>query len=64
MSVVRCRKSGKIRYATEAYARAQLVGLVMKRNRGNAARQERYVYKCPSCQGWHTTKMSQPPRQA
>lgn len=53
----RCWKTSKIRYATEAYARAQLVGTIIKRNRGNAARLEKTVYRCPHCNGYHLTKI-------
>ncbi len=47
--------TGKVRYATEAYARAQLVGAIMAANRGNAKRHEQRVYPCPQCNGFHLT---------
>lgn len=47
--------TGKVRYATEQYARAQLVGAIIRRNRGNAKRQEQRVYPCPVCHGFHLT---------
>lgn len=53
--------SGKIRYATEQYARAQLVGAIMAANRGNAKRHEQRVYPCPLCHGFHLT--SKPERK-
>lgn len=54
--------SGKRRFATESYAKAQLVGAIMRRNRGNQKRQERRVYECPLCHGWHLTKIGKPKR--
>lgn len=53
--------TGKKRFVTEAYARAQLVGAIMAANRGNANRHERRAYKCPICHGWHLT--SKPERK-
>jgi hypothetical protein len=47
--------SGKVRYVTEQYARAQLVGAIMSANRGNAKRHESRVYQCPLCHGFHLT---------
>lgn len=54
-------QSGKQRYATEAYARAQLVGAIMAANRGSKTRREIRVYHCPLCKGWHLT--SKPERK-
>lgn len=53
--------SGKVRYVTEQYARAQLVGVLISANRGNGKRHERRIYECPICHGWHLT--SKPDRK-
>lgn len=48
--------TGKLRYATEQTARAELVGTVMSRNRGKEQRHECRIYECPMCGGgWHLT---------
>lgn len=48
-------KTGKVRYATDRDARAELVARVMDRNRGRSQRQEARVYQCPKCDGFHLT---------
>lgn len=53
--------TGKRRFVTEAYARAELVGAIIRRNRGNVKRQEQRVYPCPLCKGYHLT--SKPERK-
>lgn len=47
--------SGKRRFATEQYARAQLVGALIAKNRGKNQRRETRIYQCPLCEGWHLT---------
>lgn len=46
---------GKRRFSTEREARAELVGAIIKRNRGNQKRAECRVYLCDRCDGWHLT---------
>ena len=53
--------TGKRRFVTEQYARAELVGTTMARNNGRAQRQECRAYLCPICKGWHLT--SKPERK-
>jgi hypothetical protein len=49
-------KTGKKRYPTEQVVRDKLLSLKIKRDlHGNHWRHEEKVYKCPFCQGWHTT---------
>lgn len=51
----RCPTTGKVRF-TEDEARVELVGAVIKKNRGNNRRRERRAYQCePGCGWWHLT---------
>lgn len=54
--------TGKVRYRDEHQAKAELVGLVIARNLGHANRQERRIYPCDRCHGWHTTSKPKKPR--
>jgi hypothetical protein len=47
---------GKIRYPTEADARAALVQIVMRGIR-TGPKKERQVYACTRCHGFHLTSM-------
>lgn len=53
--------TGKRRFVTEQYARAELVGTAIARNTGRNQRQECRCYQCPMCGGWHLT--SKPERR-
>jgi hypothetical protein len=52
--------SRKVRFASEAEARTELVGTVVARNRGKNQRRECRVYQCSSCDGWHLTSQPVP----
>ena len=53
-----CNLTGKVRFPTEEIARTELVGALLKKNRGNNRRKERRVYQCRACGGgWHMTSM-------
>jgi len=47
--------TGKRMIPTEQEARAELVGTVIRKNRGNQNRQECRWYLCPLCDTWHLT---------
>jgi hypothetical protein len=49
----------KKRFRNEQEARAALVEIFMRRNRGKKTQGERHAYPCPVCDGWHLS--SQPP---
>lgn len=57
--VSRC-KSGKTRYRDEIGAKLALARIQHKDSSGRA-KQERRVYLCPLCRGWHlTSKKARP----
>lgn len=49
--------TGKLRWATEARAKAMLVGSIIAQNRGSATRHEQRIYQCEKCQGFHLTSV-------
>jgi hypothetical protein len=49
-----CPTPGKHRFRDELAARAALVDVVMRRNRGRQGHDERRIYEC-RCGGWHLT---------
>lgn len=51
----RCNKTGKVRYRNEKDATMTLKLLQSYNHSGNEARQEKRVYICPKCNGWHLT---------
>jgi hypothetical protein len=53
--------TGKRRIPTEAQARADLVGAIIKANRGSQKRRECRYYACDACGGWHLTSHPKPP---
>lgn len=53
--------TGKHQYATEARARAELVGAVIAKNRGDNRRKECRIYECPLCGHQHLTSSPQRP---
>lgn len=51
----RCDKTGKVRYRNEKDATITLKNLQSYNYSGDDSRQEKRVYMCPQCNGWHLT---------
>lgn len=54
--------SGKRRLVDEREAKTELVGAILKRNKGSQRRRECRYYECPICKGWHLTSQPKPTR--
>lgn len=53
--------TGKRIIPTAKEAQAELVGTIIRANRGNAKRRECRAYQCPECGFWHLTSQPAPP---
>ena len=53
MKVGKCAKNGKLRYRSELDAKLAL--LDCSGRRASSRREEKAVYQCPFCRGWHLT---------
>lgn len=51
----RCEDAGKVRYRNENDAINALSSLKSYQNKGEEKRQEKRIYECPKCSGWHLT---------
>lgn len=61
MSERRCPGGGKRCIPTEREAKAELVGAIIKANKGSARRKECRYYLCGTCNTYHLTSMPAPP---